>query len=181
MLTIYIEPSELTVENGDEITFVTEEGGQLVLEHSLISLSKWESIYHRPFLSEPPVTEKETRDYIECMTVSSRGKNLYERLDSSDLERINQYLLDSRTATTFRETPTETARKKIITSEMIYYQMIAHGIPFECQKWHISRLLTLLRVVDSYNAPQKKTSVRDLAARNRALNKERQLKYHTAG
>ena len=130
MLTIDIEPSELTVENGDEITFVTEEGGQLVLEHSLISLSKWESIYHRPFLSEPPVTEKETRDYIECMTVSSRGKNLYERLDSSDLERINQYLLDSRTATTFRETPTETARKKIITSEMIYYQMIAHGIPF---------------------------------------------------
>ena len=88
MLTIDIEPSELTVENGDEITFVTEEGGQLVLEHSLISLSKWESIYHRPFLSEPPVTEKETRDYIECMTVSSRGKNLYERLDSSDLHYV---------------------------------------------------------------------------------------------
>jgi hypothetical protein len=179
MLTITIPSSEFYNEETGE--FIAVKSQALNLEHSLLSVSKWEAKWHKPFISSEDKTTEELLDYIKCMTITSNiDPNVYLALSADNIEEINTYILDPNTATWFRETNTQRSRE-IITNEIIYYQMIAYGIPFECQKWHLNRLLTLIRVCSIKNAQPKKMSKREIMAQNRSLNKARQAKYNTKG
>lgn len=153
----------------------------LQLEHSLVSISKWESKWCKPFLTKDPKTNEELIDYIKCMTLTQNvNPDVYRFMPNNILEKINKYIEAPMTATTFREEKNKQSRE-IITSEIIYYWMVSFNIPFECQKWHLNRLLTLIRVCSVKNAPQKKMSAREIMARNKALNKSRKANLHTRG
>lgn len=162
--------------------FIDPKTVNLQLEHSLISISKWESKWHKPFLSKDEKTKEETIDYIKCMTLTQNvNSDVYEHLTRSNIEEINEYIGDSKTATTFSKDRDGRPNRDIVTSELIYYWMIALNIPFECQKWHLNRLLTLIRVCEVKNNPGKKLSQRQIMSNNAALNAARRKKYHTKG
>ena len=180
MLQITIPETELY----DEInnTFIITEETTLQLEHSLISISKWESKWHRSFLSRREKTYEETVDYIKCMTLTPNvDDDVYNRLTRDNVEQINAYIEAPMTATHFFDPGTGGGSKDAITSELIYYWMIALNIPFECQKWHLNRLLTLIRVCNIKNAPPKKMSKRATASRYAQLNAARRQQLNTKG
>lgn len=179
MLTIVVPATE----DFDEATstFVTRKEVKLSLEHSLVSISKWESKWHKPYLAANKSTE-ETIDYVKCMTITQNvDGEVYYRLTPQNIKDIIAYIDDPMTATTFREDKNAKKNRDIITSEVIYYMMFAAGVPKECEKWHLNRLLTLLRVIGEKNAPQKKMSKREILARNKALNEARRAKLRTKG
>ena len=181
MLQITIPAIEMFDEQKQE--FISTKEQTLCLEHSLVSLSKWESKWHKPFLSKEPKTNEETLDYIKCMTITQNvDPNIYLCLTRENIELVNQYIEDPMTATWFSE---ESKRGgsggEQTTSELIYYWMIALNIPFECQKWHLNRLLTLIRVCNIKNQPPKKMSRRDIMSRNSAINAARRKKYNSKG
>ena len=153
----------------------------LTLEHSLVSLSKWEAKWRKPYLSKEPKTIEELIDYVRCMTLTQNvDPNVYTALTPKILTQVSAYIDASMTATTFpkgNKSPT----REIITSEIIYYWMISYNIPFECQKWHLSRLLTLINVCNVKNAPKKKMSRQEVMARNRSLNAAQRKKLNTRG
>lgn len=154
---------------------------ELQLEHSLVSISKWESKWNIPFLSKEVKTNEQLLDYIKCMTLTQNvNPNVYNYIPVSVMEQINKYIEAPMTATTFREDGNKKGNE-IITNEIIYYWMVSFNIPFECQKWHLNRLLTLIRVCSIKNSPQKKMSTREIMNRNRALNKARRAKFNTRG
>lgn len=162
--------------------FVYTKGQTLQLEHSLVSLSKWESKWNKPFLSKEGKTDEETLDYIKCMTVNpSVDPDIYSCLTSEHINQINKYIEAPMTATTFTETKYSKANREIVTSELIYYWMIALNIPFECQKWHLNRLLTLIRVCNIKNAPPKKMSKRQTVSQYAQLNAARRKQLNTRG
>lgn len=153
----------------------------LQLEHSLVSIAKWESKWCKPFLSKEEKTPEELLDYIKCMTLTQNvNPDVYNFIPNNILAKINKYIEAPMTATTFREDNKKQSRE-IITNEIIYYWMVSFNIPFECQKWHLNRLLTLIRVCSVKNAPQKKMSAREIMARNKALNKARKAQMNTRG
>ena len=162
--------------------FVTQKKVVLQLEHSLVSVSKWEAKWHKPFLDRIQKTPEETIDYIRCMTITQNvDPMIYKRIDNKTVEYIKEYIADSRTATWFSEDKKNPSRE-IITSEIIYYWMIALNIPFECQKWHLNRLLTLIQVCNIKNNPNKKKMSRnELLRRNTDLNKARRKALNTKG
>lgn len=154
----------------------------LQLEHSLVSLSKWESKWCKPFLTKAERTYEETLDYIKFMTVSQNvNPDIYNNLTAENVEQIKKYIEAPMTATTFSEDKGGKANREIVTSELIYYWMVALNIPFECQKWHLNRLLTLIRVCNIKNAPPKKMSKRDVMSRNAQLNAARRKQMNTKG
>ena len=162
-------------------TFFTTKSQTLQLEHSLVSLSKWESKWCKPFLSKQEKTTEETLDYIKCMTITQNvDPNVYNCLSSSNIKDINDYIDAPMTATTFSEAH-NSGPKETITSELIYYWMISLNIPMECQRWHINRLLTLIRVCSIKNAPPKKMGKRELMSRNASLNAARKKQFNTKG
>lgn len=174
----------LSVEGWDEEKeeFVEAKYQILNLEHSLISLSKWESKWCKPFLSKEGKTTEETIDYIKFMTLTQNVKpEVYECLSVDNIEQINKYIEAPMTATTFSEDKNGKQNREIVTAELIYYWMIALQIPFECQKWHLNKLLTLIRVCNIKNAPPKKMSKRDIMSRNAALNAARRKQMNTKG
>ena len=177
MLTIIIPETELYDEIRNEFKRVKEQ--KLVLEHSLVSLSKWESKWHKPFLGKDPKTREETIDYIRCMTVNSVDPIVYQCVSSKNIEEINKYIEDPMTATTIKNQ--KKGKQEIITAEIIYYWMVALQIPFECQKWHLNKLLTLINVVNIKNKPPKKMSKKDVMSRNASLNAARRQALHTKG
>lgn len=180
MLKITIPPTELWDEAKEE--FITFKGQTLTLEHSLVSLSKWESKWCKPFVSKQEKTLDETIDYIKCMTLTQNvSDDVYNYLTRENIEEINKYIDAPMTATWFSESKNKSGNKKQVTSELIYYWMIALNIPFECQKWHLNRLLTLIRVCNEENQPPKKMSTRDAMERNRALNAARRKQLKTKG
>lgn len=179
MLEITIPESELFDE--ETMTFTKTKAVTLLLEHSLLSISKWESKWKKPFLSSSDKTKEETIDYVRCMTVTKNvPEEAYLGLTNDNLEAVVTYIEDPMTATWFREERSAPSRE-IVTSELIYYWMIASNIPMECQKWHLNRLLTLIRVCQIKNGPQKKMSKSQLARRNRELNDARRKQFNTRG
>ena len=179
MLKIFVPSGELFDERTEK--FITVNGRELQLEHSLVSISKWESKWKKPFLSATEKSREETIDYIRCMTISQNvDPNVFLGLTDANIEAVNRYIDDPMTATTFKNSQKKPNRQ-IITSEIIYYWMIALEIPMECQKWHLNRLLTLIRVCDEKNQPGKKKSRRDVIAENRALNQMRRARSGSRG
>lgn len=182
MLQILIPGIELYDE--EKNLFIPAQKDQtLQLEHSLVSLSKWESRWHKAFLTKREKTPEEVLDYIRCMTITKNvDPSVYDRLTSDNILQIDNYIGDSMTATYFSEDPTKPkASREVVTSELIYYWMIAQGIPIECERWHLSRLLTLIRVCNIKNSPPKKMSRKSILAQNAALNAARRKQYNTKG
>lgn len=161
--------------------FVYSDSYTLCLEHSLVSLSKWEAKWNKPFLSSKKKTYEETIDYIRCMTVSQANPKAYENLSDENLRDIYRYIESPMTATTFHEKDEAGENGEQITNELLYYWMINFQIPFECQKWHLNRLLTLIRVCKIKNSPPKKMSQQEIMARNAALNKARKQQMKSKG
>lgn len=162
--------------------FVSEKEQVLQLEHSLISLSKWESKWCKSFLSTKELSREENMDYIRCMTITKNvSPDTYKRLTNQHIDQINEYIKAPMTATTFREGRGGKGRKRIITAELIYYWMVTFNIPVEFQKWHLNRLLTLIRVCEIENSPKKKQSANDILRENAALNAARKAQLKTKG
>lgn len=180
MLQITIPSTELWDEQKEEFVYTKEK--TLQLEHSLVSISKWESKWNKSFLSSKEKTTEEIIDYIRCMTITQNvDPEVYTRLSNRTIQQIYDYINAPMTATVFSDTGRKGGNRDVITSELIYYWMIALNIPFECQKWHLNRLLTLIRVCEIKNAPPKKMSKRETMSRNAALNAARRKKYNTKG
>jgi hypothetical protein len=154
----------------------------LQLEHSLVSLAKWESKWCKPFLSTKKLTEEETIDYIRCMTLTQNiPADAYANITDDNVREVSDYIDSPMTATTFSDNGKGKGSREIITAELIYYWMIALNIPPEYQKWHLNRLLTLIRVCNIKNTPPKKMSKRALMSRNASLNAARRQQLNTNG
>lgn len=180
MLQIKVPASELWDEKSNVFTNTKET--VLVLEHSLISISKWEAKWHKAFLGKEEKTTEEVIDYIKCMTLTQNvDDNVYNALTNENIESINNYINDPHTATVIYEDPNGPKNKETITSELIYYWMVTLNIPFECQKWQLNRLLTLIRVCNIKNKPPKKMTERQIMSRNAALNAARRKRLNTKG
>lgn len=175
MLEITIPKQEYFDESCGEFVYVPEQ--HLTLEHSLVSLSKWESKWHKPFLQEESKTIEESLDYIRCMTINKNVNPLaYRGITPALFKQINDYIDAPMTATWFSKEQSKGSKSEVITSELIYYWMIALQIPVEFEKWHLNRLITLIKVCNIKNAPPKKMSRREIMERNRRLNAARKKK-----
>ena len=181
MLRITIPPTESWDEEAG--CFLITKEYNLQLEHSLVSLSKWESKWKKPFYSREDKTYEETIDYIRCMTITQNvPQEAYNAVSNDIINQVSAYIEDTMTATTFTEKRQATGNNgEMITSELIYYWMIALQIPMECQKWHLNRLLTLVRVCNIKNAPPKKMGRKETMNRNRSLNAARRARLNSKG
>lgn len=182
MLEIIVPASEFFDEASQE--FCSMKSCVLRLEHSLVSISKWESKYHKPFLSDDQKTDEEALDYIRFMTLTQNvDPTVYLGLTSELYDKINAYLMNPMTATTFSniEKRQDPFARSVVTSELIYYWMTALNIPMECQKWHINRLLTLIRVASIKNQAEKKMDRQSQAEMYARLNAERRKQMGTSG
>lgn len=163
--------------------FITVPGKTYKLEHSLISVSKWEAKYHRPFLSptKGPNTRQEVLDYISCMSISEEIDPMILRsMSNAKVQEVMEYINNPMTATTFNEKNSnrrKAASNTFMTSEVIYWQMASFGIPYECEKWHLNRLLTLIRVCDEKGQPAKKMSQNDILRQYAGVNAKRRRKH----
>lgn len=181
MLEIRIDGKEFWNQEKEE--FVNTKGITLRLEHSLISISKWEAKYKRPFLSDGPKTLQETYDYIAFMSLDRNvSMTELEGITEEDYKKILDYIHDSMTATKI----TQNAKNKpksnhVLTSEEIYYDMTALNIPFECEKWHLNRLITLIQIASIKNEPPKKMSKSEIYRQNAELNRARRAQHHSKG
>lgn len=179
MLEITIPKQSLWDEINEE--FIDIEAQTIRLEHSLVSLSKWESKWRKPFLSNKEKTREELTDYIRCMTITQNVDPMaYNFIDRASMIKIDEYIEAPMTATTFSNQE-KSGSREIITAELIYYWMISLNIPFECQKWHLNRLLTLIKVCSIKNQPPKKMSKKDVMSRNAALNAQRRQQLNSKG
>lgn len=172
------------VEQYDEISeeFIKSSEYVLQLEHSLVSLSKWESKWCKPFLTKNDKTHEEEIDYIRCMTITQNiPENAYNFITQNIINSVVDYIGAPMTATTFSNDEKKKVNRDIITAEIIYYWMVTFNIPFECQKWHLNRLLTLINVCNIKNQPAKKMSRNEILRRNRSINEARKLALKTEG
>lgn len=180
MLEIIIPKREHYDEKRNEFIYTQER--VLRLEHSLVSISKWEAKWQKPFLSDNEKTVDEIVDYIRCMTITqSVDPEVYKCLTDNNMREINTYIDSPMTATTFNNMRNQAGSREVITSEIIYYWMVTFNIPFECEKWHLNRLLTLIKVCNVKNNPPKKMSKQEIMNRNKQLNAERRKRLNTNG
>ena len=181
MMTLSIGDQETFDETTQ--TFNTIKGQTIELEHSLVSISKWESKWKKPFLSQGEKTREQTIDYIRCMTKTQNvNPDVYTLITNQQIAEVNAYINDPMTATTIKSPEGKGGGgSKVITSEEIYYYMTAFQIPFECQRWHFNRLMMLIRVCDEKNKPKKKMRKGETARQYRSLNAARRAKHHTKG
>lgn len=173
MLRIYVPAREYYNERTE--MFIDVPATTLELEHSLVSISKWEAKWGKAFLGEQEKTTEETFDYIKCMTMNDVNPMVYDGLSHSQIQQITEYINSKQCASYLPEV----VRNKevggdVVTAELIYYWLVALQIPFECQHWHLNRLLTLVQICNMKNNPDKnKMSRGDLLRRNAALNAQR--------
>ena len=180
MLKLIVGEEEYYNEETEE--FETVGIAELELEHSLISLSKWESHYKKPFLSSDDKTSDELMYYVEMMVVSPLNPpDLLTKLSPENIKQIQAYIESTESATTFGKMPKTPSRGEVITSELIYYWMTAFTIPFECEHWHLNRLFSLIRICNIKNAPPKKMSRTEAAIQRRELNEQRRQQFGTNG
>ena len=180
MLRITIPATELWDEDKEEFINIKEH--TLQLEHSLVSLSKWESKWHKPFLSKDIKTEEENIDYIKCMTITQNvDPKVYDFIPNDIREKIKEYIEDKMTATWFNDEKSGKGGSEQITSELIYYWMITQNIPIKCEKWHLNRLLTLIKVCNVKNQPPKKVGKKALMSQRSQLNAARRKQLNTRG
>lgn len=180
MLRLKIAPTEMWDERKQE--FVQTGERELMLEHSLVSLAKWESKWKKPFLDQKPKTGDEMLDYVRCMTITQNvSPETYSRLTTGNMAEIEQYISRPMTATTFSAEQYGNRNGEKTTAELIYYWMVTLSIPFECEKWHLNRLLALIRVCNLKNQPARKKSQRAILQENRALNAARRQRLRTRG
>lgn len=180
MLNITIPAIEMWDEYKQE--FVNRKETKLQLEHSLVSLSKWESKWCKSFLSGKEKTTEEVTDYVRCMTITQNvDPEVYNYLTVDNITEINEYIRAPMTATTFNEDKNNKRNREVVTAELIYYWMIALNIPLKCEKWHLNRLLTLIRVCNIKNQPPKKKSKQEILNRHAALNAARRKQLNTKG
>lgn len=182
MLQIVVPSHEYYDEVNNE--FITVKGQVLQLEHSLVSISKWEAKWNKPFLSKEKKTVEEFLDYVRCMTLTQNvNPMVYKNINDKIAKQIMDYIEAPMSATWFNEAKMPPRRSsEVVTSELIYYWMVALQIPFECQKWHLNRLMTLIRICNIKNAPkQKKMSRSEILSRNAALNAARRKSMGSTG
>jgi hypothetical protein len=180
MLEITIPTRELYDDRSNR--FITIQEQVLCLEHSLVSISKWESKWCKPFISKEKKTLDETIDYIKCMTLTPNVNPIvYVGITDNIIDQINKYIDESMTATTFSSTEKRPSGKDRVTNEEIYDWMITLDIPFECENWHLNRLLTLIRVRNVKSQPPKKKSQKALLDEFAALNAARLKKHNSKG
>lgn len=152
------------------------------LEHSLVSLSLWESKWKKPFLTKKEKTDEEILDYIKCMTLTPDvDEEAYRYLSRKNYEEIDKYISATMTATTFSEISQQRGKQETITAEIIYHWMMSLNIDMVCENWHLNRLITLIRVCSIKNSPPKQMSKSDIYARNTAINARNRAKYNTRG
>lgn len=164
--------------------FIYTKPQKLVLEHSLVSISKWEAKWKKPFISKEKKTNDEIIDYIRCMTINQvQDNSVYLHIPKDIIKQINEYIDSPMTATTFNNfsSTSNNGKNSVITSELIYYWMVAYNIPFECEKWHLNRLLTLVKICNIKNGSQKKMSKNEILSRNREINAARKAAMGTKG
>lgn len=182
MLEIEIPPRELWNEQLEEFTYI--KGAKLRLEHSLLSISKWEAKWKKLYLEEAnKLTYEESIDYIRCMTLNQNvDPDVYYGIDKKTTDQIQEYINEQRTATTFpkRDEP-KTSKRERISSELIYYWMVSYNIPFECEKWHLSRLMTLIRICNVKQEKPPKIPKATAAANRASLNAARRKSLHSSG
>lgn len=178
MLYLEVWSEELFDEQTNK--FLPGEKYVLALEHCLAAVSKWESIWGKPFLTDKPKTLEEILSYFVCMSMDEKtDPKAFTYLNPEHVKRISEYMERRMTATTFSDNPKPS--RQIVTAEVLYHRMLANGIPLECQYWHLNKLLTLLHVYAIENEPEKKLSPREIAARNRALNEIQKKRLKTKG
>lgn len=180
MLTIQVPTDEAyDQENGK---FVPSGYVTLELEHSLVSLSKWESKFEKPFLGTDEKTTEETLWYVKAMTLTPNVPDaIYTKMNKENIDAVSDYINAKMTATTITDLSPQRRGQEIITAEIIYYWMVALQIPFECQFWHLNRLITLVRVINLKNAPSKNMDRRSAAQQQRALNEQRRAAMKARG
>lgn len=162
--------------------FVNIPACTLILEHSLISLAKWESKWHIPYLGNDKKTAEQELDYIRCMIIGNiPNQDILDVLSVENILKIRDYIDDPMTATKFSKTTGGKSKKEIITAEVLYSRMCSNHISFECQKWHLNRLLTLIRACDLNNGPKQKMSKKDTASWVAEQNAARRAKFNTKG
>lgn len=181
MLEITIEAKEFY--NQQQNRFITTPPCTLTLEHSLISLAKWESKWHIPYLSDTEKTAEQELDYIRCMIIGNiPNEDILKALSVDNVLEIKAYIDDPMTATTFSKNQNQKKMKReLITAEVIYSRMFENNIPIECQKWHLNRLLTLIRVCDLNSSPKQKMTKKETSAYYAAQNAARRAKYNSRG
>jgi hypothetical protein len=180
MLTITVPGKEMYDESSSE--FITVGDVVLDLEHSLVSLSKWESIFEKPFLGQDEKSEEEIRGYIKAMIMTPNvPEEVYDKLSEQNVADINTYIEAKMTATWVHEAPGGKQSRETITSELIYYWMTMFNIPFTCETWHLNRLFMLIRICSIKQAPPKKMSRSEMAARQREMNSRRRQNMNTTG
>lgn len=181
MLSLIVE---IIPERWDEKNekFIAPKTVTLQLEHSLLSISKWEQKWHKPFLHTKELTYEESVDYIKCMTLNQNVKpEVYDFISEENVREIRAYIDDPMTASKFYDDEDKKGKKEIVTAELIYYWMIAQNIPFECRKWHLNTLLAQIRMCSINNAPPKKVSAAERARQYAKLNAERRAKLKSKG
>lgn len=183
MLKLVIQEVELYDELNNE--FIKTKRQTLQLEHSLVALSRWESKWKKSFIGNEKITNEEFMDYVRCMTITQNvNPNVYRAITEELKNEIKRYMNDPMSATTIANVRKASGFKETITSELIYYWMVSFRIPFECQKWHLNRLLTLIQICGEKNTPPKeraRQSHRDILNRNRLLNEQRRAAINTRG
>lgn len=179
MLELHVLMSESYNEDTEE--FITDIV-KVQLEHSLVSLSKWESHFEKPFLGQSEKTTEESFWYIRAMVLTPDvPQEVFDNLTAEHYDAVNKYVTAPMTATTFREEPNKKRNQEIITAEVIYHWIISSNISWDCQYWHLNRLIALVRVCNAKNTPAKKMSPQEIARRNRDLNAQRKAELNTKG
>lgn len=177
MLTLKVTTSETY--NETENRFLTETK-DIRMEYSLAAISKWESIWEKPFLTKKELTQEENISFLKCMLIDPDDFKYFEYLKPENIEAVLEYMNRPMTATVFNEL-TKSQKKEIITADDFYYKMFSYGIPLECENWHFRRLVTLLRIFNDNLKEPKKMSQKEIMAQNRELNRKRREALKSKG